>query len=127
MKRILRALVTLHHISTGGALTGLATGVSWSITVSLFSLDQLFNSTEFVLSLAIPGLMALLGWKITKIQRRILFPITYLTLLIPLFGISLGGANILQMSIGGAAGGFCWSLPFMLYYLIRWLIQNKTS
>ena len=127
MKRLLGAFAALRHIGIGGGLTGLATGLSWSIIVSLFSLDQLFNGTEFALSLTAPGLMALLGWKALKIYRRILFPIAYLTLLIPLFGIGIGGANILQMSIGGAVGGFCWSLPFMLYYLVRWLIHSETS
>ena len=53
-------------------------------------------------------------------------PIAYLTLLIPLFGIGIGGANTLQMTIGGVIGGFCWSGPIILYYVARRFFRGQT-
>jgi len=48
--------------------------------------------------------------------------VAFLTLLIPLFGIGMGGANVLQMTIGGSIGGVFWSLPFVAWRLAmkRW-------
>ena len=54
-------------------------------------------------------------------------PIAYLTLLIPLFGIGFGGANTLQMTIGGVIGGFCWSVPIILYYFAHGFLRRQTS
>ena len=34
--------------------------------------------------------------------------IAYLTLIIPLLGIGMGGANVLQQIIGGSLGGAFW-------------------
>ena len=95
MKSFLRALATLRHIFIVGALNGFIIGLSWSIVVGLFSLDQIFNGTELSLSLTIPGLTALLVWRALKIRLWILVSVAYLTLLIPLLGMSIGGTNIL--------------------------------
>ena len=54
-------------------------------------------------------------------------PIAYLTLLIPLFGIGFGGANTLQMTIGGVIGGFCWSVPIILYYFAHGFLRGQTA
>ena len=54
-------------------------------------------------------------------------PIAYLTLLIPLFGIGFGGANTLQMTIGGVIGGFCWSVPIILYYFAHGFLHGQTA
>ena len=39
----------------------------------------------------------------------------YLTLMIPLFGIGMGGANILQMTLGGTIGGAVWISPLVIW------------
>jgi hypothetical protein len=126
MRRLFQSLVALRHIAISGGFTGLGTGGVWSIVVSLFSLDQLFNSTELILSLAIPGLIGFTLWKALKIRLWILSTVAYLTLLVPLVGLGIGGANILQMSIGGALGGIFWSAPVILYYLARGILRRQT-
>ena len=54
MRRLFQSLAALRHIAIGGGLAGLGTGAVWSLVVGLFSLDQLFNGTELILSLAVP-------------------------------------------------------------------------
>ena len=127
MQRLFHSLAALRHIAVGGSLTGLGTGAFWSILVDLFSLDQLFNGTELLLSLAVPGIIALTVWKTLKIRIWIVLAIAYLTLLIPLFGIGFGGANTLQMTIGGVIGGFFWSVPITLYYFARGILRGHNA
>ena len=127
MQRLFKSVAALRHIAIGGSLTGLGAGLFWSLVVGLFSLDQLFNGTELLLSLAVPGIMALTVWKTLKIRIWIVVPIAYLTLLIPLFGIGFGGANTLQMTIGGVIGGFCWSVPIILYYFAHGFLRGQTT
>ncbi|HIC71629.1 MAG TPA: hypothetical protein EYO88_06005, partial [Alphaproteobacteria bacterium] len=99
MRRLFQSMAALRHIAIGGSLTGLGTGVFWSLVVGLFSLDQVFNGTELLLSLTVPGIMALTVWKTLKIRFWIVLLVAYLTLLVPLLGLGLGGANTLQMTI----------------------------
>ena len=127
MGRLFQSLAALRHIAIGGSLTGLGAGIFWSLVVSLFSLDQVFNGTELLLSLAVPGIIAVTIWKTLKIRFWIVIPIAYLTLLIPLFGIGFGGANTLQMTIGGVIGGFCWSVPIILYYFAHGFLRGQTA
>ena len=127
MRRLFQSLAALRHITISGSLTGLGTGLFWSLVVSLFSIDQLFNGTELLLSLAVPGLIAVTIWKTLKIRFWIVIPIAYLTLLIPLFGIGFGGANTLQMTIGGVIGGFCWSVPIILYYFAHGFLREQSA
>ena len=127
MRRLFQSLAALRHIAIGGSLTGLGTGIFWSLVVGLFSLDQLFNGTELLLSLTVPGIIAITIWKTLKIRFWIVMPIAYLTLLIPLFGIGFGGANTLQMTIGGVIGGFCWSVPIILYYFAHGFLRGQTA
>ena len=105
MRNLFQSLSALRHLAIGGSLVGLGTGLFWSLVVSIFSLDQLFNGTELLLSLAVPGIISVTIWKILKIRFWIVLPIAYLTLLLPLFGLGIGGANTLQMTIGGILGG----------------------
>ena len=127
MRRFFQSLAALRHIAIGGSLVGLATGLFWSLVVSLFSLDQLFNGTELLLSLTVPGLITVIIWKILKIRFWIVLPVAYLTLLIPLFGLGLGGANTLQMTIGGVIGGFCWSGPIILYFVAHRILRGQAA
>ena len=127
MRRLFQSLAALRHIAIGGSLTGLGTAIFWTLVVSLFSLDQVFNGTELLLSLAVPGIIAVTIWKTLKIRFWIVMPIAYLTLLIPLFGIGFGGANTLQMTIGGVIGGFCWSVPIILYYFAHGFLRGQTA
>jgi len=40
--------------------------------------------------------------------------VAYLTLAIPLLGIGMGGANVLQQMLGGAIGGGFWGFLFAI-------------
>ena len=117
---------SVKKIVLGGCLTGLGSGLSWSVFVHLVSRDQLFNGQEFALSLILPLLVGLAVGKRVGVQRRVLLPIAYLTLAMPLFGIGMGGANVLLMTTGGAIGGLFWAVPFILYdHVIKLVRQPK--
>ena len=66
-------------------------------------------------SLSVPALVALLVWRMWGVRVRVLLAVAYLTLMIPLFGIGIGGANILQMTLGGTIGGAVWISPFVIW------------
>ena len=112
-------------IVLGGCLTGLGTGLSWSVFMDLVSRDQLFDNQEFALSLILPLLVGLAVGKSVGVQRRVLLPIAYLTLAMPLFGIGMGGANVLLMTTGGAIGGLFWAVPFVLYDHVIKLVRSS--
>ena len=97
----------------GGLLTGLLTGLCWSFVIELFSTDQVFDGVEMLCSLSVPALVALLVWRIWGVRVWVLLAVAYLTLMIPLFGIGIGGANILQMTLGGTIGGAVWISLFV--------------
>ncbi|MCH2466160.1 MAG: hypothetical protein MK237_09685 [Gemmatimonadetes bacterium] len=109
---------SVKKIVLGGCLTGLGSGLSWSVFVHIVSRDQLFNGQELALSLILPLLVGLAVGKRVGVQRRVLLPIAYLTLAMPLFGMGMGGGNVLLMTIGGAIGGLFWAVPFVLYILV---------
>lgn len=102
-----------------GALTGLLTGLFWSSVVELFSTDQEFDGTELLMSLSVPVLVSLLIWKVHRARLWVQLLVAHLTLAIPLFGIGIGGANVLQMTLGGTIGGAFWVSPFALWRFIR--------
>lgn len=54
---------SVKKIVLGGFMTGLGTGLSWSVFVELVSLDHLFSGPEAVLSLILPLLVSLAAWK----------------------------------------------------------------
>ena len=97
----------------GGLLTGLLTGLCWSFAIELFSTDQVFDGVEMLCSLSVPALVALLVWRMWGVRVWVLLAVAYLTLMIPLFGIGIGGANILQMTLGGTIGGAVWISLFV--------------
>ena len=101
---------SVKKIVLGGCLTGLGSGLSWSVFVHIVSRDQLFNGQELALSLILPLLVGLAVGKRVGVQRRVLLPIAYLTLAMPLFGMGMGGGNVLLMTIGGAIGGLIFAL-----------------
>ena len=122
--KLVQKLLSLRHLALVGGLTGAGTGFLWSVLVTLFSLDKIFDGTELMISLAVPAIIGVLTWKIARIRLWIVSLISYLTLLIPLFGVGIGGGNITQMTIAGTIGGFFWMVPIILSYLARGLLQN---
>ena len=122
------------NVLGGGGLTGLLTGMCWSAVLAFFSRDQHVSGSELLASLAAPLLMALFVWNahrfgLWKTRLWILVVVAYLTLLIPLFGIGIGGANFFQMALGGFLGGVVWSTPFAIgeFFISRFSASNDVN
>ena len=105
---------SVKKIVLGGCLTGLGSGLSWSVFEIFASRDGVFNGQEFALSLILPLLVRLAVGKGVGVQRRVLLPIAYLTLAMPVFGMGMGGENVLVMTTSGAIGGLFWTVPFWI-------------
>ena len=110
-----------------GSTTGLLTGLCWSSVVELFSINQVFDGTELLFSLSVPGLVVLLIWRMWGSRMWTQLTIAYLTLCIPLFGIGIGGANILEMTLGGTIGGAVWSSAFAIWRYFRSKREETTN
>ena len=96
-------------------MTGLGTGLSWSVFEYFVSEGPgAFTGPEFALSLILPLLVGLAVGKRVGVQRRVLLPIAYLTLAMPVFGMGMGGENVLVMTTSGAIGGLFWTVPFWI-------------
>ena len=107
-----------------GSLTGLSVGFSWSVFEHLVTRDQLFDGREFALSLIIPFFMGLIVGRVSGVRYCVVLPIAYLTLAIPLFGIGMGGANVIQMTTGGAIGGTLWAVFFLICDQVIKLVRS---
>ena len=110
---------TGREVLAGGLLTGLSTGFAWLSVVELFSMDQVFSGTEFLTSLVVPGLVAVLVWKLWRTGLVFGVIVAYLTLLIPLIGIGIGGANVLQATFAGAIAGIVYGSPWAIWRAFR--------
>ena len=95
--------------------TGLSTGLFVALAEEFFSRDGTLSGPEALATfVSLPLLAALLvsiGLRRRHLARR-LTGVAYLTLAIPLFGIGMGGANVLQQILGGVIGGGFWGLLF---------------
>ena len=100
------------EVLCGGLLTGLATGLAWASVVELFSMDQRFSGTEFLTSLVVPGLVAVLVWKLWRTGLVYGVIVAYLTVFVPFLGMGAGGANVAQSTLGGAIAGIVYGSPW---------------
>ncbi len=104
-------------ICLAAVLTGLFTGLFVASAEEFFSRDGVFGGSEALLTFVPFPLFAALFVSIGLRRRRLLKRMTgvaYLTLTIPLLGIGMGGANVLQQILGGAIGGGFWGLLFAI-------------
>ena len=103
------------EIISAAVLTGLLTGLFVASAEELFSRDGVFGGAEALATFVpLPLLAALLvsiGLRRRLLTRR-MAAVAYLTLAIPLFGIGIGGANVLQQMLGGVIGGGFWGTFF---------------
>ena len=107
------------EVLCGGLLTGLATGLAWASVVELFSMDQRFSGTEFLTSLVVPGLVAVLVWKLWRTGLVYGVIVAYLTVFVPLLGMGAGGANVAQSTLGGAIAGLVYGSPWAIWRAFR--------
>ena len=112
----------ISRLLQAGLVIGLSIGLGWSSVVEMFSGDNEFDLTELGISLSVPVVVAIVVGRVFRTGIGFAVTVAFLTLLIPLFGIGMGGANVLQMTIGGSIGGVFWSLPFVAWRLAmkRW-------
>ena len=105
------------RIFLAAILTGLFTGLFVSLGEKFFSREETLGGSEaLAVFISFPLLAAFLVVIVLR-QRRItrrMIGVAYLTLFIPLFGIGIGGANVLQQIIGGSIGGIFWGLFFAI-------------
>ena len=98
-------------------LTGFFTGLFVASAEEFFSRDGVFGGVEALATFVpLPLLAALLvsiGLRRPRLARR-LTGVAFLTLAIPLLGIGIGGANVLQQMLGGTIGGGLWGLLFAI-------------
>jgi hypothetical protein len=104
-------------IFLAAVLTGLFTGLFVALAEEFFSRDGTFSGAEALATFVPVPLLAALLVSIGLRRRRLalrLIGVAFLTLAIPLFGIGIGGANVLQQMLGGAIGGGFWGLLFAI-------------
>ncbi len=105
------------RIISAAALTGVFTGLFVASAEEFFSRDGIFGGAEALATfLPLPFFAALLvsfGLSRRCLARR-MTAVAYLTLAIPLLGIGIGGASILQQMLGGAIGGGFWGFLFAI-------------
>ena len=105
------------RVFLAAVLTGLFTGLFVALAEEFFSRDGTLSGAEALATFVpLPLLAALLvsiGLRRRLLARR-MTGVAYLTLAIPLLGIGIGGANVLQQMLGGAIGGGFWGLLFAI-------------
>jgi hypothetical protein len=105
-----------------GGLTGLATGVLFTLAVGVFSTDSMFDFWEFGISLATPALAGIAVALATRSRIKTSVAVAYLTFLVPILGANFGGSGsepLWQFGALGLAGGLVWSFPFAVCLLVR--------
>jgi hypothetical protein len=105
-----------------GGLTGLATGLLFTLAVDIFSTDNMFDLWEFGVSLATPALAGIVVALATRSGKKTSVAVAYLTFLAPIFGASFGASGsepLWQFGALGLAGGLVWSFPFAVCPLAR--------
>ena len=105
------------RIFLAAVLTGLFTGLFVALAEEFFSRDGVFGGAEALATFVPLPLLAALLVSIGLRRRRFtprMTGVAYLTLAIPLLGIGMGGANVLQQMLGGAIGGGFWGFLFAI-------------
>jgi hypothetical protein len=109
-----------------GGLTGLVTGLSFTLVHDALTTDHVFSLWEFGVALVTLALIAGVVARVTKSRIVMLLAIAYLTLVIPVLGASFGASGsepLWQFAALGLIGGLVWSTPFALIFGL--LVQLK--
>ena len=97
--------------------TGLSTGLFIALAEEFFSRDGTLSGPEALATFVPLPLLAALLVSIVLRRRHLarrMTGVAYLTLVIPLLGIGMGGANVFQQMLGGVIGGGFWGLLFAI-------------
>ena len=109
-----------------GGLVGLVTGLSFTLVHDALTTDLSLDLLEFGVALVVPLLIAVLVALATRSRIGILLAVAFLTLLIPVLGVSIGASGSeplwqlrVQLAAFGLVGGLVWSIPFAFWQLTR--------
>jgi hypothetical protein len=105
-----------------GGLTGLATGLLFTLAVDNFSTDNMFDLWEFGVSLTTPALAGIVVALVTRSGIKTSVAVAYLTVLAPILGANFGASGsepLWQFGAVGLAGGLVWSFPFAVCPVVR--------
>lgn len=119
-----KACPMLNHIkfTLYSSLLGSFVSILFILANNLLSQDNLFEFWEFLLTLFIPSLTAIIFAKIFKLRLVTFIAIGNLTFIIPILGASFGASGsepFISYALLGLAGGAFWSFPFILYNYIK--------
>ena len=105
-----------------GALTGSGTSLSFILAHNALAADFFFELWEFGVAIIAPTLFIAIVTVITRSKIYIVFPVAYLTLLMPVVGAFFGSSGseaLWQFALLGMAGGLVWSTPFALWAIAK--------
>ena len=105
-----------------GGVTGLVTGLSFTLVHDALTTDLMLDLWEFGVALVTPALIAVVVALATRSRIVMLLAVAYLTLLIPVLGVVFGASGsepLWQFGALGLVGGLVWSTPFALWQLKR--------
>ena len=109
-----------------GSLVGLVTGLSFTLVEDALTTDLMFDLWELGVALVVSLLMAVFVALATRSRIGILLAVAFLTLLIPVLGVSIGASGSeplwqlrVQLAAFGLVGGLVWSIPFAFWQLTR--------
>ena len=105
-----------------GALTGSGTSLSFILAHNALAADFFFELWEFGVAIIAPTLFIAIVTVITRSKIYIVFPVAYLTLLMPVVGAFFGSSGsepLWQFAVLGMAGGLVWSTPVSLWTLAK--------
>ena len=105
-----------------GGLTGLVTGLSFTLVEDALTTDLALDLWELGVASVAPLLMAVLVALATRSKIGILLAIAFLTLVMPVCSASFGATGsepLWHFAALGLVGGLVWSTPFALWQLTR--------
>ena len=108
------------------SLLGAFVSILFTLIHDILTQDNLFEFWEFLLTLFIPSLTAIIFSKILKLALIKFIAISNLTFIVPILGASFGASGsepFISYVLLGLVGGAFWSLPFIIYTIVR----NKLS
>lgn len=107
-----------------GSVAGSSTALLFFLVTEILSYDGSLDRIELGIALITPAIVAILVAKATKSKVVILLVVTYLTLVMPVFGALFGAPDTsvrtgVTLGMLGFIGGLVWSTPFALWSLAR--------
>ena len=113
-----------------GGLIGLSTGLSFNLVVDALTPDLMLNFWEFGIACITPVVIAIAIALVTHSSVKKFLAIAFLTLLIPVFGTSIGASGsepLWQFGAIGLVGGLVWATLFALCQFFNKKMNNKNS